>query len=80
MANSLPIQERGQSLGEEIANSVSHGVAFLVALIASPILVLSSVQHDNSAAIVGASTFAFTVVLMYLTSTLYPKVEKIGGD
>ena len=31
--------ERPQSLGEEIANSVSHGVGLLGALVAAPVLI-----------------------------------------
>ena len=71
MTKSLASQERAQSLGEEIANSVSHGVGFLAAVAASPVLVFSAVQRGGSTGIVVASVFAFTMVLMYITSTLY---------
>jgi len=71
MIKALALQERSQSLGEEIANSVSHGVGLLAAVVAAPILVLSAVRHDGAARIVGASVFAATMVLLYLTSTLY---------
>jgi len=64
-------QERTQSLGEEIANSVSHGVGLLAALAAAPVLVLSAVRSGGAARITGASVFAATMVLLYLTSTLY---------
>ena len=64
-------RERTQSPGEEIANSVSHGVGLLAAIAAAPVLVLSAVRHDDTARIVGASVFAATMVLLYLTSTLY---------
>ena len=71
MTKSLALQERVQSLGEEIANSVSHGVGFLAAVAVSPVLVFSAVQRDSLAGIVGASVFAFTMVVLYITSTLY---------
>ena len=71
MTKSLASRERAQSHGEEIANSVSHGVGFLAAVAVSPVLVVSAVQRDSAAGIVGASVFAFTMVLLYLTSTLY---------
>jgi len=64
-------QERTQSPGEEIANSVSHGVGLLAAIAAAPVLVLSAVRHGGTARITGASVFAATMVLLYLTSTLY---------
>jgi len=65
------LRERTQSPGEEIANSVSHGVGFLGAVASAPVLVLSAVRHGGVSRIAGASVFAATMVLLYLTSTLY---------
>jgi len=62
--------ERPQTLGEEIANSVSHGVALLAAIAAVPFLFAPS-RHLDTVDVVGASVFAATLVLLYLTSTLY---------
>ena len=62
--------DRPQSLGEEIANSISHGTGFLAGLIGLPVLVVSAVHH-GAAAIVGATIFGTTMVLLYFTSTLY---------
>ncbi|HVO34962.1 MAG TPA: hemolysin III family protein [Gemmatimonadales bacterium] len=62
--------EPRQTLGEEIANSVSHGVGLLAALGATPVLVAHAARH-GAAAVVGASVFAATVVLQYATSTMY---------
>jgi hemolysin III len=64
------VGDRAQSLGEEIANSVSHGTGFLAALIAFPVLLLNANRH-GWLAIVGAAVFAATMALLYLTSTLY---------
>jgi hemolysin III len=64
------VRHRAQSLGEEIANSISHGTGFLAALITLPVLVIDAVRH-GTAAIVGAGVFAATMALLYLTSTLY---------
>jgi hemolysin III len=62
--------ERPQTLGEEIANSVSHGVALLAAIAAVPILI-DATRLLGAANVVGAAVFAATMVLLYLTSTLY---------
>ncbi len=67
----LPDRRRAPSLGEEIANSVSHGVGLVAALAATPFLVLVAARHRGLAGIVGASVFAGTVLLLYLASTLY---------
>ena len=62
--------KRPQSLGEEIANSISHGVGFLGAAAITPILIISAIPA-GTAAIVGASVFSLTMMLLYLSSTLY---------
>src|SRR5512134_1291060 len=64
---------RPQSRAEEIANSLSHGLGFLAALVALPVLVLAS-QQRGAAAVVGAAVFGTTMALLYLTSTLYHAV------
>ena len=71
MKTTLPPHKRSQSLGEEIANSISHGVGAVAALVGVPLLVLATARHGSPANIVGASVFAATVVLLYLASTLY---------
>jgi len=62
--------ERNQTLGEEIANSVSHGVALVAAIVAAPFLIVAASEF-GAANVVGSSVFAATMVLLYLTSTLY---------
>lgn len=64
------MSERPQSWGEEIANSVSHGVALLAAIGAVPFLIASA-RHLSVASFVGSVIFAATMVFLYLTSTLY---------
>lgn len=62
--------QRAQSRGEEIANSVSHGVGFVAAVAVLPVLAVNALQH-GSAALVGALVFGVSALLLYLTSTLY---------
>ncbi len=59
-----------QSVGEEIANSVSHGVGFLAVLAVTPLLVSRAIPH-GAASVVGVSIFAATMAVLYLASTLY---------
>jgi hemolysin III len=61
---------RTQTAGEEIANSLSHGVALLAAVTAVPFLIAAA-RHLGIAGVVGAGVFAATMVLLYSTSTLY---------
>jgi hemolysin III len=71
--------ERPQSVGEEIANSVSHGLGLLAALAGFPVLVIAAGQSGNTAEIVGASVFATSMVFMYLTSTLFHALPSCRG-
>ena len=71
MGDIAPTDGRVPSLGEEIANSVSHGVGVVAALAATPFLVLGAARRGGAFAIVGASVFAGTMVVLYVASTLY---------
>jgi hemolysin III len=61
---------RPQSVGEEIANAVSHGIGFALAVASIPVLVIAALPH-GARAVIGAAIFAATASLLYLTSTLY---------
>lgn len=60
-----------QSLGEEIANSVSHGLGLAAALIAAPFLCAAAARQENPAFLIGTIIFIATMWLLYLSSTLY---------
>jgi hemolysin III len=65
------LRHRAQSGAEEKANSLSHGVGFLLALVAAPVLIVSAARQGNALNIVGASIFAITMVMLYFSSMLY---------
>ena len=60
-----------QSLGEEVANSISHGVGLLGALVGAPILVAAAIDRGSTYFVVGSAVYAATMFLLYLGSTLY---------
>ncbi|MFQ6609796.1 MAG: hemolysin III family protein [Fidelibacterota bacterium] len=60
-----------QSRGEELANSISHGVALAGAIAVTPILIVVAVRRGSAIGIVAASVFGASMILMYLMSTLY---------
>ncbi len=68
-------KSREQTLGEEIANSVSHGVGALAAIAITPILILKAIPK-GTAAITGVSIFGATMIILYLASTLYHAFPK----
>lgn len=67
----MSVRTRSQSLGEEIANSISHGLGAVAALIALPILVAAANRRGDGRGLFAAIVFAATVVLLYATSTVY---------
>jgi len=68
---SLPA-DRPQTPGEEIANSVSHGIGFVLAAAALPILLHGCVLDGGGPLDLAAvSVFAATMMLLYLVSSVY---------
>lgn len=71
MVGPCTVPRREQSRGEEIANSISHGIGLLAALVATPVLIKQAVQSGAADFLLGASIFSASLVLLYLASTLY---------
>ena len=67
---------RSQTLGEEIANSVSHGIGLVASLAAAPFLIGAMLRRGDAMLILAAGIFAVTVVLLYLSSTLYHAIPE----
>jgi hemolysin III len=65
------IPVRPQTPGEEIANSISHGLGLVTALVATPFLLVAANRQGSTWAVVGASVFAAAMIVLYLSSTLY---------
>jgi hemolysin III len=60
-----------QSRGEELANSISHGLAVIAMLVGTPFLIISAVQQGSIAQLIGMGVFSGTAVILYLSSTVY---------
>jgi hemolysin III len=63
--------ERPQTMGEEIANAISHGLGFLLAVASLPILVTHMSAQATAINVVAVCVFSCTMMLLYLVSTLY---------
>jgi hemolysin III len=68
---SLALPSRTQSAGEELANSVSHAMGLVGAIIGTPVLLLAAFRHASSFFLVGTIIFTMTMLLVYFGSTLY---------
>ena len=69
--NSPAVPHRPQTLAEEVANSVSHGLGFVMALAGAPIPILAPTQRGTPSDVLAVSVFAAAMALMYLSSTIY---------
>jgi hemolysin III len=63
--------ERIQTFGEEVANSVTHGIGALCVLTATPFLVVESSSRGGALAGLAVGVYCATIVTLYLVSTLY---------
>ena len=68
---SLTLASRTQSAGEELANSISHAMGLVGAMISTPILLLAAFRHANIFFLIGTVIFTATMLLVYFGSTLY---------
>ncbi len=67
---------RTLSLGEEIFNSITHGIGTLLSIAALAVLVVYASIRGNAWHVVSFSIFGSTMVLLYLSSTLYHSFTK----
>lgn len=62
---------RAQTKGEEIANSIVHGLGLALSVVALVALVVKSAQMDRAVLVVASSVFGASMVALYLSSTIY---------
>lgn len=73
---------RQYTKGEEIFNSVSHGVGALLAIIGGSVIVTLAVVFCGARSVLACTIYAVSLVLLYSMSTLYhafpyPKVKYV---
>ena len=71
-----------ESLIEELANGITHGVGLALSVVGLAVLFVLSVMHGTAWHIAGCTTFGVTLVLLYTASTLYhslrtPRLKRI---
>ena len=76
------MSSKQQTLGEEIANSITHGIGAALSVAALSILVTLASLYGDAWRIVSFSIYGATLIMLYLASTLYhgftnPRVKKI---
>jgi hemolysin III len=71
--------EHRPTIGEEIANSLSHGVGLALAIVGTPILIITAARYGTAWNTVGVSIFAASMISLYLASTLYHALTHAGA-
>lgn len=62
---------RSQTLGEEIANSITHGIGAALSLAALVILIVFASKYGDAWRVVSFSIYGTTLFFLYIASTLY---------
>jgi len=62
------------TLGEEIANSVTHGVGVLLAIAGLAVLTAFAARNGNAWHVTASAIFGATLILCFTTSTLYHSI------
>jgi hemolysin III len=74
-ANDIELKSMSRySVAEEIANSVTHGIGLLLAIAGLVVLTRIASMHGNIWHVVSCSIYGSTLVLMYMSSTLYHSI------
>ncbi len=63
--------ETRYTLGEEIANTVTHGLGVILGIVALTLMVVYATMGGDPWRIVSVSIFGATLIIMYVASTLY---------
>ena len=69
--------ERDESLNEEKASSITHGLGILFSLVAIPYLILAAHEKSAAATVWAVSVFGFGLLMVYTSSTLYHAARQI---
>ena len=56
----------GQTLGEEIANSISHGVGALLAMAGTVVLIVAACATSNAVGVVSAALYGSPCIHRYM--------------
>lgn len=67
-------KKRIQTLGEEIANAVSHGVGSLLAIAGTAVLIVFAAIYSDAIAVVSSALYGATLIILYTNSTLYHSI------
>jgi hemolysin III len=72
------VEKPHYGFGEEVANSVTHGIGILLAIIGLVVMLHFAATYGNNWHLVSCSIFGATLIFAYTTSTLYHSIPMPG--
>lgn len=63
------------TLGEEITNSITHGIGSLLSITALILMIISAAKNGTAIDIVSVSIFGASLIVLYTMSTLYHAIS-----
>lgn len=63
------------TLGEEISNSITHGIGSLLSIAALVLMVVVAASHHSAISVVTSAIFGSSLILLYTMSTLYHAIS-----
>lgn len=73
------IRTRAQTLGEEIANAVSHGTGAALAIAGTVLLIIKACFTGEALSVVSVTLYGVSLIVLYTFSTLYHSVTNEIG-
>ena len=82
MSSKSEVSRSTYSLGEEIANSITHGLGALLSVVGLIALILLAANHGDAWRVISFSIYGVTLIILYLVSTLYhslpqPRMKRV---
>ncbi|MBI5282362.1 MAG: hemolysin III family protein [Candidatus Solibacter usitatus] len=75
-SESLPAFPALPTIGEEIANAITHGLGALLGIAGLVVLVVRAASEGTALHVVAAAVYGSSLILLYLVSTLYHALTK----
>lgn len=67
-----PLNTKGYSVAEEVANSISHGIGLVFGIVGLILLLVQALDnHASVTAITSFTVYGVSMIVLYLASTLY---------
>ncbi len=66
-----------QSMGEEIANAISHGVGAALAIAGTVVMIVCASVYSDAMGVVCGCLYGFSLIFLYLMSTIYHSLTNV---